>query len=367
MTRKVLTRVPKEDRDETPLQHRLRVARYTLLPVVLIVITTLLVLGAAISLAGYDAGAAGAALWLGAFGSWDAITSATLVRSTPLIILALGFALALRGGALNIGGEGQFYAGAIAATAMALHVANWPAVIAIGATWVAAFAAGVVWISVPVLLRLRFGVLEAISTLLLNFVAEALVSWMVQGPVQEPTHTYPQSAAIPESAVLPLLPGTRLHLGFALALVLAVVLWFVFQRTRWGFHLRAASFGPGAVEIISRRNVGGMLAVALLVSGGISALAGAVEVGGVSRALYQNLSPGYGFTAIAVALLARLRPGAIVLSGIFFGALEAGAAAMQRDAGVPAVIVYVVEAVVIIALLLIEARSWRRREALAGA
>lgn len=366
MAKKVLTRIPKEEREESPLQHRLRVARHTLLPVLLIILTTLLVLGAALSLAGYDAGDAGAALWRGAFGSWDAIASATLVRATPLIILALGFALALRGGALNIGGEGQFYAGAITATAVALHVATWPPVLAIGATWIAAFAAGVVWISVPVLLRLRFGVLEAISTLLLNFVAEALVSWMVQGPLQEPTHIYPQSAAIPESAVLPALPGTRLHLGFALSLVLAVVLWFVFTRTRWGFQLRAASYKPRVVEIISRRNVGGMLAVALLLSGGISALAGAAEVGGVSRALYQNLSPGYGFTAIAVALLARLRPGAIILSGIFFGALEAGAAAMQRDAGVPAVVVYVVEAVVIITLLLIEARGWRRREALAG-
>ena len=367
MAKKVLTRIPKEEREETPLRRRLRVARHTLLPVLLIVVTTLLVLGATLSLAGYDAGQAGAALWRGAFGSWHAITSATLVRATPLIILALGFAFALRGGALNIGGEGQFYAGAIAAAAVGLHVTTWPAGLAIGATWIAAFVAGVVWISVPVLLKLRFGVLEAISTLLLNFVAEALVSWMVQGPLQEPTHIYPQSATIPESAVLPLLPGTRLHAGFALALVLAAVLWFVFSRTRWGFHLRAASYGPRVVEIISRRNVGGMLAVALLVSGGISALAGATEVGGVSRALYQNLSPGYGFTAIAVALLARLRPGAIILSGVFFGGLEAGAAAMQRDAGVPAVVVYVVEAVVIITLLLIEARGWRRREALAGA
>jgi simple sugar transport system permease protein len=367
MAKKVLTRIPKAEREESAFRRRLRVARHTLLPVVLMVVTTLLVLGAALSLAGYDAGLAGAALWRGAFGSWDAITSATLVRATPLIILALGFALALRGGALNIGGEGQFYAGAIAAAAVSAHVASLPAPLAVGATWVAAFAAGLIWISVPVLLKLRFGVLEAISTLLLNFVAEALVSWMVQGPLQEPTHIYPQSAALPESAVLPVLPGTRLHLGFGLALVLAGVLWFVFSRTRWGFQLRAASYEPRVVEIIARRNVGGMLAVALLVSGGISALAGAVEVGGVSRALYQNLSPGYGFTAIAVALLARLRPGAIILSGVFFGALEAGSAAMQRDAGVPAVIVYVVEAVVIITLLLIEARGWRRREALAGA
>jgi simple sugar transport system permease protein len=209
---------------------------------------------------------------------------------------------------------------------------------------------------IPVVLRLRYGVLEVITTLLLNFVAEALTSYMVQGPLQEPAHIYPQSAPLPESARLPLLTG-RLHLGFLLAIVLAVVLWWVFTRTRWGFELKAVGEGPRAAAISGRIRVGQLLATSLLVSGAIAGLAGATEVGGVSYALYQNLSPGYGFTAIAVALLARLRPMWIIASGILSGALEAGAAGMQRDAGVPAVIVYVIEAAIIIALVLLDARQ----------
>ncbi len=307
-----------------------------------------------------------AAFWNGAFGSWYVFTSATLVRATPLIIIALGFALALRAGALNIGAEGQFYAGAIGATWVGLHLVGWPPLIAIGATWAVAALAGALWMLIPVILRIRYGVLEVISTLLLNFVAEALVSFMVQGPLQEPTHVYPQSAAIARSAWLPLLPGTRLHLGFALAAALAVLLWWVFTRTRWGFELLAVGQGERAARISGRIKVARTLAVSLLLSGAIAGLAGATEVGGVSHALYQNLSPGYGFTAIAVALLARLRPAWIIGSGIMFGALEAGAAGMQRDAGVPAVIVYVVEAAFIIALVLIDARQRARLARLAA-
>jgi simple sugar transport system permease protein len=297
------------------------------------------------------------AFFNGAFGSWYTFTSATLVRATPLIIIGLGFALALRGGALNIGAEGQFYAGAIAATWVGLHAALLPSPFAIGAMWIAAAVAGALWMLVPVILRLRYGVLEVISTLLLNFVAEALVSYMVQGPLQEPAHIYPQSASIAASGRLPLLPGTRLHLGFALAIALAVLLWWLFNRTRWGFELLAVGEGPRAARITGRIKVGRMIAVSLLASGAIAGLAGATEVGGVSYALYQNLSPGYGFTAIAVALLARLKPMWIIASGILFGALEAGAAGMQRDAGVPAVIVYVIEAAIIIALVLVDARQ----------
>jgi general nucleoside transport system permease protein len=319
----------------------------------------LLVLAAGVELAGYDAATALAALWQGAAGSWYALTSATLVRAVPLIIIGLGIALAFRGGALNIGAEGQFYAGAIAATWVGLHVVGRPAGVAATAVLVAATLAGVAWVLVPVWLKLRFGVLEVISTLLLNFVAESLVSLMVQGPLQEGQHIYPQSDPIAEAARLPLLPGTRLHAGLLLAFVGAAALWYVFARTLWGFRLRAVGAGPRAAEISGRIDARRMGAVALLGSGALAGLAGGVEVSGVSYALFQNLSPGYGFTAIAVALLARLHPLGVVATGILFGALEAGAGAMQRDAGVPAVAVYVVEAVVIVVVLLAEASARR--------
>ncbi|MGE5926611.1 MAG: ABC transporter permease [Gemmatimonadota bacterium] len=326
-------------------------------PPLLIVAGALTGLAATLALAGYDAGLALSALWSGAFGSLDAIASGTLVRAVPLILIALGFALALRGGMLNIGAEGQFLAGAMAAAWLGVHVGGWPAVAAIPATWLAALAAGVLWVVVPVVLRVKYGVLEVISTLLLNFVAEALVSFLVQGPLQERTGIYPQSDPIVETARLPVFPGTRLHLGIIVALAASVGLWFFFSRTLGGFRLRAAGSGPRAAELVGRIDVTRTAALALLASGGLAGLAGAMEVGGVAYALYPNLSPGYGFTAIAVALLARLHPAAIVLTGILFGALETGAGAMQRDAGIPAVIVYVVEAVVILALLLADART----------
>jgi general nucleoside transport system permease protein len=310
------------------------------------------VLAAGLEAAGYDAATALGALWSGAFGSWYAFTSATLVRAVPLTLIGLGIAVAFRAGTFNIGAEGQFYAGAIAATWLGLHLAGWPAWLAIGSLLLASALAGAAWVAIPVWLKLRFGVIEVISTLLLNFVAEALVSLMVLGPLQERGRIYPQSDAIAQSARLPLLGGTRLHAGFLLAVVAAFILWFLFTRTLWGFRLRAVGLGPRAAEVSGGIDSQRMGALALFVSGAMAGLAGGVEVSGVSYALFQNLSTGYGFTGIAVALLGGLHPVGVLIAGILFGALEAGAGAMQREAGVPAVAVYVVEAVIIIVALL---------------
>jgi ABC-type uncharacterized transport system permease subunit len=312
----------------------------------------LITLAAGLEAGGYDASTTLAALWSGAFGSWYAFTSATLVRSVPLILIGLGIAIAFRAGSFNIGAEGQFYAGAIAATWVGLHLSGRPAGVAIAAVLLASTLAGALWVALPVLLKLRFGVIEVISTLLLNFVAEALVSLLVQGPLQERARIYPQSDAIAAAARLPFLGNTRLHLGFILACVGAIVLWYLFSRTVWGFRLRAVGMGPRAAEVSGRINSEQVAAVALACSGAMAGLAGGVEISGVSYALFQNLSPGYGFTGIAVALLGGLHPAGVLLSGMFIGALEAGAGAMQREAGVPSVAVYVVEAVIIIVALL---------------
>lgn len=332
----------------------------------------LVVLALGLALSGYDAVAALAALWRGPFGSPDAVLSALLPRAVPLIIIGLGIGLGFRAGALNIGAEGQFYAGALAATWVGLAITPLVAEVpgaaarlaAISAVLGAALVAGLLWAVVPVILRLRFGVLEVISTLLLNFVAEALVSWMVQGPLQESRHTYPQSDPIGLAARLPQLSGTRLHLGLAIALALAALLWVFERRTLAGFQLRATGENPLAARVIGGVRVGRVFAGALLLSGGLAGLAGGIELSGTTYALFQNLSPGYGFTGIAVALLARLDPLGIVATGLLFAALEAGASAMQRDAGVPAVAVYMVEATMIIAVLLSDA--YRRRAARLG-
>lgn len=320
---------------------------------VLAFMSGLAVLAAFLAIAGYDVPRALTALFDGAFGSRYALVSATLVRAVPLLLLGLAFTIGARAGGLNIGMEGQFALGAIAATWLGLAVGGLPAPLAIAAVLAAGMVAGALWMVVPVLLRLRFGVTEVISTLLLNFVAEAAVSWAVTGPMQEAGRTYPQSDPIAMSARLPrLLADGRVHLGLVLALMLAILMAVFLQRSRAGFALRSAGAGPEAARVTGRVEVGRTVALALLASGAIAGLGGAVEVSGVSYALYQRLSPGYGFTAIAVALLGRLRPAAVIIAAVLFGALEAGAGAMQRDAGVPAVAVLVVEAVVILALLL---------------
>jgi general nucleoside transport system permease protein len=324
----------------------------TLLWAVAAVILGLAALWLGLEAAGFGAEAGLLSLWTGAFGSWDAFTSATLVRAVPLILIGLGIAIAFRAGALNIGAEGQFYAGAIAATWVGLHVAELPPFAAITLVLVAAAIAGFAWVVVPVWLKLRYGVLEVISTLLLNFIALSLVSLMVQGPLQEPAGIYPQSDAIAEAARLSLLPGSRLHAGLGIALAAALILWFIFARTLWGFRLRAVGLGPRAAEVSGKIDSQRIAAVALLLSGAVAGMAGGVEISGVSYALFQNLSPGYGFTGIAVALLGGLHPVGVVAAGILFGALQAGAGAMQRDAGIPAVAVNVVEGVIIIVALL---------------
>lgn len=292
------------------------------------------------------------ALWGGAFGSAFAFWSATLVRATPLILVGLAVSLAFRAGVLNIGAEGQLIVGAIAATAVAHWFSALPGIVTVPAMAAGGIAAGAAWAGIAAWLRRRFGVLEVISTLMLNFIALALLSWVVRGPLQEPTGIYPQSATIAESARWPfLLQGQRLHLGFALGMALSVASWYWLARTASGFRVRVAGAGARAAASAGGVNVARTTFGVFLVSGACAGLAGASEVGGVTWALYEGISPGYGYTAIAVALLARLDPRWVVVSAVFFGALDAGAAAMQRDAGVPAVIVQVFVALVILGLL----------------
>jgi simple sugar transport system permease protein len=191
------------------------------------------------------------------------------------------------------------------------------------------------------------------------------VSWLVRGPLQEPTRTNPQSATLPDAAHWPtLIPGHRLHLGFLLGLLLALALWVMWRHTAVGFRLRVVGMGARAAASAGQVAVDRTVMGAFLLSGAIAGLAGASEVGGVTWGLYDGISPGYGYTAIAVALLARLDPRAVVPSAVFFGALEAGAAAMQRDAGVPSVVVQVVVAVVVLAVIALD--EWRRARAARG-
>ena len=311
----------------------------------------------------YDAVRAAAALVNGSFGSWYAFGSGTLVRATPLVITGLAVAIAFRGGVFNVGAEGQFLVGATAATAVALYGPRINSAATVALCFFAGAVLGATWAAIAAILRTRFHVLEVISTIMLNFAAVYLVSYVVRGPMQEPTHVYPQTASIPHAAELSRLPGgTRLHVGFVVALVCAGVAWWMMRSTAAGFRLRVTGLNPDAASSAGRINVRRVVFVAFAISGALAGLAGAIEVQGVTFALYENISPGYGYTAIAVALLARLDAALVVPAGILFGALEAGAAAMQRDAGVPSVVVSVVEAALILALLASRGIRQRFRE-----
>lgn len=301
------------------------------------------------------------ALWTGSFGSWYAFTSATLVRAIPLLLTGSAVAIAFRGGVLNIGAEGQLLIGAAAAAGVALVVpAGVGAPAAVAMALVTAAAGGAVWAGVAALLRARYGVLEVISTIMLNFVALHVVSYLVRGPLQEPTHVYPQSATIPDALHLPRIPGSgRLHVGLLLGLVLAAVAGVVLRYTAAGFRIVAVGESPTAAASAGRIDVRATTMRVFLLSGALAGMTGGVEVLGVTFALYENLSPGYGYTAIAVALLARLDPWRVMATAVLFGALEAGAGAMQRDAGVPSTLVSVIEAALILGV--VAAQSIRLR------
>ena len=283
-----------------------------------------------------------------------------LVRATPLIIAGLAVAFAFRGGVFNIGAEGQLLVGAVAATAVTLATSGMLGRFSVFLALGAGAVAGAAWAWIAAELKRRFHVLEIISTIMLNFIAIHLVSYLVRGPLQEPTRIYPQTTTFAEAGRLPLLlPGTRLHLGFALAIALAVLLEWIFKRTAFGFKVRATGASPSAARSAGMIDTDKASLVVFLLSGALAGIAGSVEVSGVTFALYENLSPGYGYTAIAVALIAGLNPLGIIASGIFFGVLETGASALQREFAVPSSIASVVEATLILAALTIAALRGR--------
>jgi ABC-type uncharacterized transport system permease subunit len=289
-----------------------------------------------------------------------ALIADALVRATPLIIAGLAVALAFKGGVFNIGAEGQLLMGAVAATAVTLALGDSIGRFVLVPALAAGAAAGAAWAWIAAELRRRFHVLEIISTIMLNFIAIHLVSYLVRGPLQEPTRIYPQTRTFLASTRLPLLlPGTRLHLGFALAILLAIALAGILKRTAFGFRIRATGASPRAAQVTGLIDIERTALIVFLMSGALAGIAGAIEVSGVTFALYENLSPGYGYTAIAVALIAGLNPIGVIASGIFFGVLETGALALQREFAIPASLASVVEAVLIIGAITIAALRGR--------
>ena len=275
-----------------------------------------------------------------------------LVRSIPLILAGLAVALAFRGGVFNLGAEGQLIVGAIASAAISIKLEPVIGAFVIVVALAGGTLAGAFWAAIAAELKRRFHVLEIISTIMLNFIATYLVSFLVRGPLQEPTRIYPQTVSLAEGARLPIIiPGTRLHAGFIIAILLAGVLYWTFKRTAVGFRIRVLGAGPRAARSAGKIDITRLSWRVFLASGAIAGLAGAIEVNGVTFALYENISPGYGYTAIAVALIAGLNPLGVIASGVFFGILEPAALALQRDFGIPSSIASMIEALLILVTL----------------
>jgi len=282
----------------------------------------------------------------GSVGSRFAIDG-TLLKSVPLLLTGLSVALAFRAGVWNIGGEGQFIVGAIAAIIASPF--------GLVASLLASMLAGALWASIATAMRLWRNAPEVLTTILLNFTAIHLLGWCVNGPLQERGAQYPQTDTA--AAALPQLG--EVHAGLLIAIAASIAAWFLLYRTAEGLRLRAAGFNARAAKWAGI-DVDRQLVRAMAMSGALAGLAGGIELLGVTHRLFERFAVGYGYSGIAVALLAQLHPLATIASSIFFGALSTGAGELQRTANISSNVAIFGQAVVILVLILFG--SWRARD-----
>jgi len=300
-----------------------------------------------------------AALARGALGSWDRI-GVGLNKATPYVLTGVGVALCFRARVINIGGEGQIALGGLAATWIALTFPQAPPV----ALPLLALAAGAVtgagWAALAAAIRLYRGVHEVLVTLLMNFVGVLIVSEALQGSLGEPGAGFPQSPLLPRAAWLPrILPGSDLHAGILVAIVMVAVGHALLWRMPFGFRLRVLGASAPAAAYAGISPSRALLGVMSL-AGALAGLAGAVEVLGVHYRLIDGFAHGFGFNAVAIALLGALNPITVLPAGLFFGFLESGAFAMQRAVGVPTPLVAVIQGLTMIFILSAMGLSARR-------
>ena len=285
-------------------------------------------------LAGADPFATLGLILKGAVGSKFALLE-TLNRATPLIFTGLAVAVAFRAKLWNIGAEAQLYAGALMTVLVGTQL-GLPGPVAIPVMALVAVAAGALVLLVPVFLKVRLGVDEVVTTLLFNFIMLLFVSMLLEGPLKDPMGMgWPKSETLPRDARLPrIVDGLRLHWGFALGIIAAIAVWFIQTRTTLGYEIRAVGQNPSAARFAGIA-VGPVLLKTALLSGGLAALAGFSEVAGLKGNLTLDLSPGFGYTGIIVAMLALLHPLGVVVSALFVAGVFVGADSMSRAAEVP--------------------------------
>jgi simple sugar transport system permease protein len=297
-----------------------------------------------------------------------------LIRTIPLIIIALGISTAYRSGIINIGAEGQMAMGIISAAAVSLALPNLPKPVLLLLVLLAGFTGGAIWGFIPGILRAKLDVSELLSTVMLNYIAAQFYTFCLRGPMLDPAEMTlgsgtPQTMRLTQNIWLSrFIPGTRLHTGLFIALALALVVYLLLWKTSFGYRLRAA----GAQERAARYggiNVSACLVVSIGISGALAGLAGAVEIAGVHRRAIEGITGGYGFSGIVVALFGGLHPAGIIPAAFFFGLLIVGADMTQRMVGVPANMVQVLQGIIILVIVAVRMAlanpylmEWSRRK-----
>ncbi len=296
----------------------------------------------------------------GAVGSRFAI-SETLSRATPLMFTGLAVAVAFRAKLWNIGAEGQFYLGAVAATLVGTGWITLPPMLMLPLIFGAGFLLGGGLLLVSALLKTKLQVDEVVTTLLLNFVVLLLVSYLVENPLKDPTALgWPQALPLVAQATLPKLLG-RTHLGLVVAILCAIGIWLLNQRAVLGYRMRAIGFNPQAARFAGIPVNRVILATALL-SGGLAGMGGVSEVAGLKGYLSIDLSPGFGYTGIIVAMLAKLHPLGVLAASVFVAAIYVGADAMGRAANLPSYLADVIVSASLLCMLvsiLLTQYRWR--------
>ena len=302
--------------------------------------------------------AAGASLWesyyylfRGALGTRLNILE-TFVKASPLIFTGLAVAFAFRAKFWNIGAEGQLLAGALLATWIGVNGQGLPAVLLLPLVILAGFLAGGVWASVPALLKTRMNVDDVVSSLLLNYVMIHFMGTLLFGPLQQEGSSWPRSEAIAEAARYPvLLARSRFHLGIPLSLLAVLVIWFINERTVFGYRVRAV----GVNERASRFGgipTSSVIMKTALISGGLAGMAGVGELAAIHHHLLMDISPGYGYSGIVIAMLGGLHPVGVLFSALFFSIVIVGAQSMSRMTGVPTYIAEVIQGLALMVMLI---------------
>jgi simple sugar transport system permease protein len=316
------------------------------------------------------------ALLQGAFGSQNAIAD-TIVKATPLLLVALGICIAFRGGVINIGGEGQLIVGAILATIVGLEFPTAPAIVIIPLALVAGFVGGAAWAGIAGVLKAYYNVNEILSTIMLNIIAVQGMNYLLREPLIDPAQManasrIPQTARLEKAFDLPRLVPTRLHAGALLAVILAFVVYIFLWRTTIGYRIRAVGLNAAASRYAGI-NVKRNIVLALVLSGAFAGLAGAVQVYGVSHRMFTDGSAagftgGAGFNGIVVALFGKLHPLGAIPASFIFGALLVGANSLQRAMQVPSALIVALNGLIVVFVVssdIFSRRLARRRQLVA--